>query len=28
VIPIPKGRKLVNSKWVYRTKYLADGSVE
>ena len=28
VVPIPKGRKLVDSKWVYRTKYLADGSVE
>ena len=27
LVPIPKGRKLVRCKWVYRTKY-ADGSVE
>jgi hypothetical protein len=26
--PLPKGRKLVRCKWVYRTKYVSDGSVE
>jgi hypothetical protein len=25
---VPKGRKLVRYKWVYRTKYASDGSVE
>ena len=24
----PKGRKLVKCKWIYRTKYASDGSVE
>jgi hypothetical protein len=28
LIPLPKGRKLVICKWVYRTKYASDGSVE
>ena len=28
LIPLPKGRKLVRCKWVYRTKYASDGSVE
>jgi hypothetical protein len=28
LIPLRKGRKLVICKWVYRTKYALDGSVE
>jgi hypothetical protein len=28
LVPLPKGRKLVICKWVYRTKYASDGSVE
>ena len=28
LVPIPKGRKLFRCKWVYRTKYASDGSVE
>src|SRR5713101_5783312 len=28
LVPLPKGRKLVRSKWVYRNKYALDGSVE
>jgi hypothetical protein len=28
LVPLPKGRKLVICKWVYRTKYALDGSVE
>jgi hypothetical protein len=28
LVPIPKGRKLVRCKWVYRTKYASDGSAE
>ena len=28
LLPLPKGRKLVRCKWVYRTKYASDGSVE
>jgi hypothetical protein len=28
LVPLPKGRKLVRCKWVYRTKYAFDGSVE
>jgi hypothetical protein len=27
-VPLPKGRKLVICKWVYRTKYSSNGSVE
>jgi hypothetical protein len=28
LVPLPKGRKLSRCKWVYRTKYASDGSVE
>jgi hypothetical protein len=28
LVPLPKGRKLVRCKWVYRTKYASYGSVE
>jgi hypothetical protein len=28
LVPLPKGIKLVICKWVYRTKYASDGSVE
>ena len=28
LVPLPKGRKLVRRKWVYKTKYASDGSVE
>jgi hypothetical protein len=28
LVPLPKGRKFVRCKWVYRTKYASDGSVE
>ena len=28
LMPLPKGRKLVRCKWVYRPKYSSDGSVE
>ena len=28
LVPLPKGRKIVRYKWVYRTKYASDGSVE
>ena len=28
LVPLPKGRKLVRYKWVYRTKYASNGSVE
>ena len=28
LIPLHKGRKLVRCKWVYKTKYAADGSVD
>ena len=28
LVPLPKGRKLVICKWVYKTKYASDGSVE
>ena len=27
-VPLPKGRKLVRCKWVYRTKYGLDGIVD
>ena len=26
--PLPKGKKLVTCKWVYKTNYASDGSVE
>ena len=26
--PLLKGRKLVRCEWVYRTKYLVDGSID
>ena len=28
LVPLPKERKLFRCKWVYRTKYASDGSVE
>ena len=28
LVPLPKGIKLVRCKWVYRTKYASDESVE
>ena len=28
LVPLPKGRKLVKFKWVYRTKYASYGIVE
>jgi hypothetical protein len=28
IVPFPKGRKLVICKWVCKTKYSSDGSVE
>jgi hypothetical protein len=28
LVPLPKGRKLVSCKWVYKTKYASDVSVE
>eukprot|EP00253_Pinus_taeda_P023918 PITA_23918 len=28
LVPLPKGRKLVRCKWVYRTKYGRDGKVD
>ena len=28
LVPLPKGRKLVKCKWVYRTKYASYGSVQ
>jgi transposase InsO family protein len=28
LVPLPKGRKLVRCKWVYKTKYASDGSDE
>jgi hypothetical protein len=27
LVPLPKGRKIVRCKWVYRTKYAPDGSI-
>jgi hypothetical protein len=28
LVPLPKRRKLVKCKWVYKTKYASNGSVE
>ena len=28
LVPLPKGRKLIKCKWVYKTKFALDGSVE
>ena len=28
LVPLPKGRKLVRCKWVYRTKFGPDGKVD
>jgi hypothetical protein len=28
LVPLMKGRKLIICKWVYKTKYASDGSVE
>ena len=28
LVLLPKGRKLVRCKWVYKIKYASDGSVE
>jgi hypothetical protein len=28
LVPLPKGRKNVRCKWVYKTKYASDGSFE
>ena len=28
LVPLPKGRKLVRCKWVYRTKYATNRNVE
>ena len=28
LVPLPKGRKLVRCKWIYQTKFAADGSVD
>lgn len=28
LVTLPKGRKMVWYKWVYRTKYAANGSIE
>ena len=28
LVPLPKGRKLIICKWIYRNKYASDGSVE
>ena len=28
LVPLPKGRNFFRCKWVYRTKYASDGSVE
>ena len=28
LVPLPKGRKLIRCKWVYKNKYASDGSVE
>ena len=28
LVPLPKGRKLIRYKWVYRTQYGPDGSID
>ena len=28
VVPIPKGNLVVSSKWIYKIKHAADGSIE
>ncbi|KAH9323687.1 hypothetical protein KI387_018326, partial [Taxus chinensis] len=28
LVSLPKGRKMVKCKWVYRTKYAVDGSID
>lgn len=28
LVPFPKGRKPVRCKWIYQTKFVADGSVD
>lgn len=28
LVPLPKGRKIVRCKWVYRTKYATNGYVD
>ena len=28
VVPLPHGKKAIGSKWVFKTKYKADGSLE
>lgn len=28
LVPLPPGKKVVNCRWVYRTKFRADGSIE
>ena len=28
VVPSPEGKSVVTSKWLYKIKYVADGSIE
>ena len=28
LVSLPKGRKLVQCKWIYQTKFASDGSVD
>lgn len=28
VVPSPEGKSVVTSKWLYKIKYIADGSIE